>query len=135
MPSFLGLTLGMAMNATLNALTSNNLAYYTASNEVILNNVAEQNFFWPQAVLTYNAGILIGSRFFYETSYPDPSRFRNVYNNLCITLGTPASYTGNGYQMTAKWFGYNGDFVTLEYAPMPNAYGSNAYFTILTYGN
>lgn len=135
MPSFLGLTFGMAMNVTLNALAANNFTYYTGSNEVILHNVNEQNYFWPEAILSYNGGMLDGSRFFYHTSYPDPSRFRGVYANLCATLGSPVSYNGNGYNMSASWLGYNGDYVTLEYTSMANSYGAINYYTILSYGN
>lgn len=134
-PSFFGLTLGMATNATINALISNNVTYYTGANEIFLNNVYEQNFYWPEAVLSYNGGVLSGSRFFFQTSYPDPSRFHRVYSSLCTSLGSPVSYTGTGNRISASWLGYGGDYVTLEYAPMPNSYGALRYYTILTYGN
>jgi len=125
----------MATNATINALISNNVTYYTGANEIFLNNVYEHNFYWPEAVLSYNGGVLSGSRFFFQTSYPDPSRFHRVYSSLCTSLGSPVSYTGTGNRISASWLGYGGDYVTLEYAPMPNSYGALRYYTILTYGN
>lgn len=134
-PSFFGITLGMAMNATINALVANNMPYYTGANEVFLNNVYQQNYYWPEAMLSYSGGVLSGSRFFFQTSYPDPSRFRGVYANLCASLGTPVSYTGAGTSLSASWLGYGGDYVTLEYMPMANPYGALRYYTILTYGN
>ena len=134
-PSFFGITLGMAMNATINALVANNMPYYNGANEVFLNNVYQQNYYWPEAMLSYSGGVLSGSRFFFQTSYPDPSRFRGVYANLCASLGTPVSYTGAGTSLSASWLGYGGDYVTLEYMPMANPYGALRYYTILTYGN
>lgn len=125
----------MALNATINALAANNLAYYNGSDGVILYNVRERNYYWPEAVLNYRNGYLSGSRFFYQTSYPDPARFRGVYANLCASLGAPASYNTSGLSMTASWLGYNGDYITLEYAPMANAYGATNFYTILSYSN
>ena len=47
-----------------------------------------------------------------------------------LTEFLPVSSSGQ----TVSWFGYNGDYITLQYVGMNTSSGYR-YFTILTYGN
>lgn len=123
----LGLAYGLAFNTALNSLYSNG---YTVSNynsqEIYLNNVNQLGYFWPSATLFFNGGYLSYSQYYDATSYYSLNRYNNVFASLCNSYGAPVSQNG----LTSTWFGYNGDYITLDYRAS-GAY----YYTVLTIGN
>jgi hypothetical protein len=88
------------------------------------------NYSWPDATLYFSDGGLVRSEFYYSTTGYNTTRYNNVYSSLCNSYGAPVS-SGNN---TATWFGYNGDYITLQYTMLSTSSGYR-YFTILTYGN
>ena len=129
-PNVLGLTFGMAINSALDYLWYEGFVIDGyGTNEVYLRNVYEMGYYWDEATMYFVGNGLSRSQFYDSTSYYDTSRFNNVYNSLCAKYGNPVSRNG----MSATWFGYYGDYVTLEYTQMNSSSGYR-YFTILTYG-
>jgi len=89
---------------------------------------------WPDATLYYGPqGGLTGSEYMYSTPGYNTSRYYSVYNNLIGLYGPPAVILNPSGGMGATWFGPNGAFVTLKFAPA-SAYGGLRYFTTLTFG-
>lgn len=134
--TFLGLTIGTALDASLNYLWVNNYGVLSYDNSaVIVQNVPMMNFMWPQGRLMYNNGLLYGSQFYYPTVYYDPGRYNSIYNSLCYTYGAPvaaAPLSPGGY---ATWYGANGGFITLRLEPVVAPNGAVEYYTILSLGN
>lgn len=133
-PSF-GQILGMAVGSALN----NSLAYWSQnyqvasynSNTVWLNNVYQANYMWPQAVITFNNnGIMSRATYIDRSNYYDPVRYNALLGNLTAQYGAPA-YINN---MTATWYGLNGQYLTLSYTTTPGAMGMNQYTTTLVQG-
>ena len=138
-PSFgtiLGIALGSAINASLNHLYNNGyqVAGY-ANNEIYLSNVMQMNYTWPDAVLYYNGGHLSSSRYIYHSDYNTYSRYNSLYNTFINQYGMPGSVNNSGNSMSASWFGYDGRFVTISYAPGYASNGMYGYYTTLTFGN
>lgn len=132
---FLGLTFGITLDLSLNSLRNGGYVVdgYD-SDQVFLRNVREQGFYWPDATLYYSNGGLLRSQFYYSTLGDYRSAFNQVYARLVGNYGSPVETVSNGVSVSARWFGYDGDYITLEYTPM-NAGDGLRYFTILTYGN
>ncbi len=136
MPDVLGLTFGIAIGSALDNLYSNgyNVDGY-GQREVYLRGVRELGYAWDDATLYFNAGgALVRSQFFDSTVRYDMGRYYNVYSTLCSRYGTPVGSTNNGNEVSATWFGYSGDYVSLQYTMMNTPSGFR-YFTVLTYGN
>ena len=128
---FLGLTFGISINSALNQLwNANYVVDGYGTDEVYLRNVNEMGYYWDDATLFFVNGGLVRSEFYDSTSYYNLSRYNNVYRTLCNNYGNPVSHNGQ----TVSWFGYNGDYITLQYVGMNTSSGYR-YFTILTYGN
>ena len=128
---FLGLTFGVSINSALNQLwNANYVVDGYGSDEVYLRNANEMGYYWDDATLFFVNGCLVRSEFYDSTSYYNISRYNNVYRTLCNKYGNPVSRSGQ----TVSWFGYNGDYITLQYVGMNTSSGYR-YFTILTYGN
>lgn len=128
---FLGLTFGVSINSALNQLwNANYVVDGYGTDEVYLRNVNEMGYYWDDATLFFVNGGLVRSEFYDSTSYYNLSRYNNVYRTLCNNYGNPVSHNGQ----TVSWFGYNGDYITLQYVGMNTSSGYR-YFTILTYGN
>lgn len=130
--TILGVALGTTINYALNSLINSgySVASYT-NNNIYLNDVVQLNMMWPTATMHYNNGSLVGSEFFYSTPYYDLSRYNAAYSMLTSTYGLPYSNNSN----TATWWGPNGQFITLQYAPATTASGLLRYYTTLTFGN
>ncbi len=130
-PNILGMTLGLTINSALDYLYNGGYSVDGyGSQEVYLRNVTEMNYSWPDATLYFSDGGLVRSEFYYSTTGYNTTRYNNVYSSLCNSYGAPVS-SGNN---TATWFGYNGDYITLQYTMLSTSSGYR-YFTILTYGN
>ena len=131
LPNFLGLTFGLTINTALDRLYDSGYAVDGyGSQEVYLRNVAEMGYSWDDATLYFASGGLVRSQFFESSAGYNPSRYNNVYMSLCNSYGAPVNRSNN----SATWFGYNGDYITLQYTMMNTSVGYR-YFTILTYGN
>lgn len=131
LPNFLGLTFGLTINTALDRLYDNGYSVDGyGSQEVYLRNVAEMGYSWDDATLYFASGGLVRSQFFDSSAGYNPSRYNNVYMSLCNSYGAPVNRSSN----SATWFGYNGDYITLQYTMMNTSVGYR-YFTILTYGN
>ena len=129
--SILGITLGTALDLSLNTLLNSGYTIVNYSDDVVyLNGVNQMNLYWPSAALYYNGGRLYGSRFTYPQSYYDMTRYNLLYNNFCSQYGAPIEQVNNGGAITTTWYGYGNRFVTLEF----NAINGN-YYTTLSYGN
>ncbi|MBR4721751.1 MAG: hypothetical protein IK053_01720, partial [Muribaculaceae bacterium] len=131
--SFLGISIGMSLNSSLDYLLANNYYIDGYSNNIIyLRYVTELNYRWPDATLFFNGGRLEAAEFIYSTAYNDTSRYNNIFSELLRRYGNPISVnSNNGY--SATWFGSTG-FITLDYHP---AYANNSYlryYTTLSYG-
>lgn len=135
--SILGITLGTAMNLTINSLLNQGYVINSYSNNVVyLDNVQMLNMFWPDAALYFNsAGQLYASRFIYDTYGYDPSRYDMVYTALVRNYGAPISTTRNGNGVETTWWGPGNQFIHLSYASDYSSAGVLRYYTILSFGN
>lgn len=133
--TILGITFGTALNLSLDYLYNNGYNVYSYGNNVVyLSNVNQLNLIWPDATLYYSGGGLDRGEFIYATSYYDTMRYNEAYARLVAAYGAPVStsYPSNGMQTC--WFGYDGRFVTLQYAPGYGADGIMRYYTTLSFG-
>lgn len=136
--TILGITIGTAINATINSLLNRGYAVTGYSdNAVYINNVTQLNLLWPAATLYYNdMGGLAASEFMYSTAYYDMARYNIAYQSLMGNYGAPASVnqlSGGGVQ--ANWWGNNGQFISLSFGPQYATNGSMRYYTTLSFGN
>lgn len=135
--TILGLALGSTINYALSQLFGN--GYYVTgytSNQVYLNDVVMMRYVWPNATLIYNKGYLSTSEFVYSTYMYDTDRYYNVYNVILGNYGMPSSndMLPNG-GLRATWWGYDGRYIQLTYAPGYANNGEYRYYTTLTIGN
>lgn len=135
--TILGVALGSTINYALNQLVYNgyNVTGY-GDNAIYLTNVNQLNMIWPNATMHYVNGMLTASDFVYSTPYYDLNRYNVVLNMLNGAYGVPVSTSpyGNGGMVTS-WWGANGQYITLSYAPMMASNGSLRYYTTLSFGN
>lgn len=135
--SILGVTIGSAIGVTLDYLLGHgyNVTGYT-TDAVYINNVSQLNLLWPNATLYYGTGgVLRGSEFVYSTPYFDQARYNMAYGYLTGAYGAPVStmpLQGGGVRV--NWFGYNGQYVSLQFQPATAYDGSYRYYTTLSYG-
>ena len=129
-PNVFGMTFGMAINSALDYLWYEGYVIdgYGA-NEVYLRDVYEMGYYWEEATLFFVGNKLDRTQFYDSSTYYDSSKYNSVYNSLTAKFGSPVSQNG----MSATWFGYYGDYITLEYQYMNGSSGYR-YYTILTYG-
>lgn len=134
-PNILGMAFGLTFNSALDYLYNSgyNVDGYGAR-EVYLRNVSEQGYYWNDATLYFEGGGLVRSQFFDSSVGYSTNRFYDIYSRLNSEYGMPTSQSDNGGTITATWFGYQGDYITLQYTLL-NTSSGNRYFTILTYGN
>lgn len=133
--TILGITLGTAFDLSLNYLYNNGYNVYSyGNNAVYLTNVNQLNLLWPDATLYYGSAGLDRGEFIYSTSYYDTARYNEAYARLVASYGAPVStsYPSNG--METCWFGNDGRFVTLQFAPTYGADGVLRYYTTLSFG-
>lgn len=133
----LGLTLGSAINISMNYLNANGYNIGSHSGNTIgLTNVMEMNMMWPIANLYYSASGLTASEFMYYSHDPSTKRYKKLYKGLRSRYGEPASVNRhNNGMISASWFGYGNQFVTLTYQPAADPYGMPSFLTSLTIGN
>lgn len=129
------MTFGLTINSALDYLYNGGYSVDGYGNrEVYLRNVSEMGYYWDDATLYFDAGGLVRSQFFDSSAGYSTNRFYNIYNSLTADYGMPVSQSNNGSTITATWFGYEGDYITLQYTLMNSSSGYR-YFTILTYGD
>ncbi len=130
-----GITFGTAINISLDYLYRNSYSVYGYGNDVIyLRNVNQYGYMWPDATLFYGSGGLTGSQFMYSTNYYDRGRYNMVYNSLVGQYGAPISVQNTSNGITATWWGYDGQYVSLEFHPAYTNNGQLRYFTTLSFG-
>lgn len=129
--SILGITLGATIDFSLQTLFNSgyNVANY-GNNVVYLTNVPQMNYYWPEAALYYNNGLLCGSQFTYPSPYYDLARYNTLYNTFVNQYGMPIQVNNAGGSMSATWYGYGNRFVTIQFAPI-----NGQYYTTLSFGN
>ncbi len=135
--TILGISFGTAIGLSINALVADG---YTVSgygdNMVYLTNVPQLSMIWPDATLYYGAdGGLMSSQFVYTTPYRDLNRFNIAYNRLVNLYGSPADYSTAAGNISATWFGRNGQFVSLTFTPQYTGSGAPGFCTALSFGN
>lgn len=89
---------------------------------------------WPDATLYYGSSGLVGTQLIYSTNYNDYGRYNMVYGSLVGQYGNPVSVQNSSNGMTATWWGYDGQYVTLEFRPAYTTNGQLRYFTTLSFG-
>ncbi len=134
--TILGISLGTAINVSLDYLYGNGYAVDGYNNEMVyLRNVPQLNLYWPDATLFYGPnGGLIGSQFMYSTTAYDMARYNAAYNMLCNQYGPPAMLERPNGGYLATWFG-NNSYVRLEFQSMASVGGPLRFFTTLSFGN
>ena len=134
--TILGISLGTAINVSLDYLYGNGYAVDGHNNEMVyLRNVPQLNLYWPDATLFYGPnGGLIGSQFMYSTTAYDMARYNAAYNMLCNQYGPPAMLERPNGGYLATWFG-NNSYVRLEFQSMASVGGPLRFFTTLSFGN
>lgn len=132
---FLGITLGTAINISLDYLYNNGYTVDGYGSDVVyLRNVNELNMIWPDATLHYGPGGLIASQYLYSTPYYDLSRYNMAYGQLTRLYGYPVTSSNSPSGTFSTWFGPNGSYIQLEYKPMSTPGGYYGYYTILQFG-
>ena len=131
--AILGVTLGAIFDTTVDIFIGRN--YYIdgySDNYLYMCDVNAYNYLWPDVMLYYNNGYLTSSQFSYSTNYFDGSRYNNVYNQLYGAYGAPAiaQNIANGRRVT--WWGYDNQYITLEFqSTYTNGYGTRYYTNII----
>lgn len=100
----LGITFGTLFNVSLDYLYSN--GYYIDGYDtdiVYLRDVSMLNVYWPDVMLSYDAGRLANAQFVYASGYNDRTRYNRIYHDLCGVYGPPVSVDAG----IATWFGGN----------------------------
>lgn len=133
--AILGVALGTTLNLTINSLSANNYVIQGYNNNCLyLSDVNAMGFFWPDAVLYYSGGALASSTFCYATDYYNTNRFNTLYRNLSNQYGAPISYNRGNSSLSATWWGYNNQYITLELQRDLCIDGYNRYMTTLRIG-
>ena len=134
--AILGVTLGTALNISLNALMNGgyNVTGYGPS-AVYLNGVNYFDCYWPDVTFNYNNSRFCNGEFVYSTYGYDRSRYNRLFQLLTTSYGAPVSSSGNNGSMTSTWWGYNNGYITLSYFPDYANNGRLRYYTVLSLGN
>lgn len=134
--TILGVTIGTALNLSLNALLNNG---YTVTgygpSSVYLTGVNQYGCYWPNATLNYINNSLRGSEFVYSTYGYNRARYDQMYRYMTNLYGVPVSSDINGDRVTATWWGYNNSYISLSYFPDYDSDGVYRYYTVLSVGN
>ncbi len=132
--NILGLTFGTTINLSLDYLYRNGYMVNGYGNNVVyLRNVNQLAMVWPDVMLYYGSGGLLGSRFCHSTSYYNRTRYNQIYSTFVSQYGSPVSYENTNNRIQATWFGNNG-YISLEYSSGYANDGSLRYFTTLSIG-
>lgn len=127
----LGLTFGIAFNASLDYLYNSGYVVDGYGNDIVyLRNVPAMNYVWTDAALYYGNNGLDASSFYYSTPGYDMSRYNSVYTHLVNVYGMPVSTGNAGGIMTSTWFGGNRGYITLSFG----AGDAGRFLTTLTLG-
>lgn len=130
-----GITFGTTINLSLDYLYRNSYNVYGYGNDVIyLRNVNQYGYLWPDATLYYGSTGLVGTQLIFSTNYHDHARYNMVFNSLIGQYGNPISVQNTSNGMTATWWGYDGQYITLEFRPSYTNNGQLRYFTTLSFG-
>ena len=125
----LGLEFGTPFGSSLNFLYYNGYeidGYY--DNIVYLRDVPMVGYVWPDVMLQYDNNGLAFVQFTVSSPYDDRARFNRLYNDLCMSYGTPIRRSGyNGYY---SWYGGNG----VGYVNLGLTYSGGRYYTSLSFG-
>ena len=134
--TILGVTIGTALNLSLNALLNDG---YTVTgygpSSVYLTGVNQYGCYWPNATLNYINNSLRGSEFVYSTYGYNRARYDQMYRYMTNLYGVPVSSDINGDRVTATWWGYNNSYISLSYFPDYDSDGVYRYYTVLSVGN
>lgn len=133
--AILGITLGTTLNVTLNTLRSNNYAIQGYNDNCLyLSNVNAMGYNWPDAILYYSGGALANSTFTYATNSYNTARYNSLFASLSNQYGAPVSYNRGNNAISATWWGYNNQYVTLELYQGICQDGYSRYITSLRIG-
>lgn len=134
--TILGVTLGSAINISINALLNSGYTVSGYDNDIVyLSDVPMLNFSWPAANLYYGNGGLYGSEFVYSTPGCNMGRYNAVFSSLSGVYGAPYQVqmlAGGGRRAT--WWGTDGQYITLTFAGNYASAGGLRYYTTLSFG-
>lgn len=134
--TILGVTLGSAINISINTLLNNgyNVTGY-GNDAVYITNAIILNMIWPDATLFYSNGGMYASEFVYSTPIYNMSRYNSTYGILVRNYGAPVSSTNINGVLTTTWWGSNGQFINLSFQNAIAGNGTTRFFTTLSFGN
>lgn len=134
--TILGVTLGSAINISINALLNSGYNVCGYDNDIVyLSDVPMLNYSWPAANLYYGDGGLYGSEFVYSTPGYNMRRYNDVYSSLISVYGAPYQVqTLSGGGRRATWWGNNGQYITLSFGGNYSTGGGLRYYTTLSFG-
>ncbi|MCM1110194.1 MAG: hypothetical protein NC336_03195 [Clostridium sp.] len=133
--TILGIAFGTALATSIDMLLNSGYNVDGYQNGVVyLRDVNQLNNLWPDAMLYYDNGALVGSQYSYSTPYSDRARYSMVYNALMSAYGAPVSVTTPAYGATlATWYTPGSGYITLGYAP-ETCDGAMRFYTTLRVG-
>lgn len=134
--TILGITLGSAINISINALQNNGYTVTGYGNDAVyISNANMLNMIWPDATLFYNNSGLYASEFVYSTPIFNMSRYNATYRSLVRNYGAPVSSTNVNGTVNTTWWGPGGQFINLSFQTAIAGNGTTRFFTTLSFGN
>jgi len=133
--AIIGVSLGTTLNISLTNLRARNYAIQGYDNNCLyLSDISAMGYVWPDAILYYSGGMLANSTFCYATDYYDTARYNSLFSYLSNQYGAPVSYNRGGNALSATWWGYDNQYITLELQRDVCRDGYSRYITTLRIG-
>ena len=131
--AIIGVTLGIAFDASVNVFLGRN--YYIDGYDrdyLYMRDLYAYNYSWPDVMMYYSNGYLTSSQFRYSTSYYDCSRYNSIYNQLYASYGEPAILRNVSGGRVVTWWGYDNNYITLEFkSEYTSGYGTRYYTNLI----
>ena len=131
--ALIGVTLGVAFDASVNVFLGRNYFVDGYDNDYLyMRDLYAYNYSWPDVMLYYSNGYLASSQFRYSTSYYDCGRYNSIYNQLYASYGAPAILQNISGGRRVTWWGYNNNYITLEFlSEYTTGYGTRYYTNLI----
>ena len=131
--ALIGVTLGVAFDASVNVFLGRNYYVDGYDNDYLyMRDLYAYNYSWPDVMLYYSNGYLASSQFRYSTSYYDCGRYNSIYNQLYASYGAPAILQNISGGRRVTWWGYDNNYITLEFlSEYTTGYGTRYYTNLI----